>query len=221
MQDNSEAKQRHTRTRRGCLTCRVRKKKCDERKPRCAACRRNMLPCEWPAGLIRNACKKDSRIFLCTDAPGNEGGQINHALQVIPNGRHGACNLTPYSTTLLGHFLTETINLFAATPSEQNPFMTILLPLSHVDDLLLHSLLAFSGAHLAQKEIFGDKIATSMRLHYSKVIGGLRREFANLHENDLPKRCRLLRILLIICYFEVSILLDYTNGVHFTGLYAY
>jgi hypothetical protein len=36
------------RTRNGCLTCRQRKKKCDETKPRCIACNRNMLRCKWP-----------------------------------------------------------------------------------------------------------------------------------------------------------------------------
>ncbi|KAL5338577.1 hypothetical protein BJX70DRAFT_366233 [Aspergillus crustosus] len=33
----------------GCLTCRRRKKKCDERQPTCAACSRNSLDCRWPA----------------------------------------------------------------------------------------------------------------------------------------------------------------------------
>ena len=36
------------RVRTGCLTCRVRKKKCDEQKPRCRGCTRNHLNCRWP-----------------------------------------------------------------------------------------------------------------------------------------------------------------------------
>lgn len=36
------------RVRTGCLTCRVRKKKCDERKPVCTGCSRNHLTCHWP-----------------------------------------------------------------------------------------------------------------------------------------------------------------------------
>lgn len=32
----------------GCLTCRRRKKKCDEVKPVCTGCERNFLQCEWP-----------------------------------------------------------------------------------------------------------------------------------------------------------------------------
>ncbi|EXJ80882.1 hypothetical protein A1O3_07169 [Capronia epimyces CBS 606.96] len=39
---------KHRRTRAGCLCCRLRKKKCDERMPTCQACERNYLICTWP-----------------------------------------------------------------------------------------------------------------------------------------------------------------------------
>ncbi|KAK7229979.1 hypothetical protein V2G26_002149 [Clonostachys chloroleuca] len=42
-----------TRSRRGCFTCRRRKKKCDERKPVCKGCTRNKLECKWPAERMR------------------------------------------------------------------------------------------------------------------------------------------------------------------------
>ncbi|RYP31428.1 hypothetical protein DL767_005785 [Monosporascus sp. MG133] len=35
------------RVRTGCLTCRARKKKCDESKPACSGCKRNKLACRW------------------------------------------------------------------------------------------------------------------------------------------------------------------------------
>lgn len=36
------------RVRTGCLACRWRRKKCDERKPICRGCERNKLSCQWP-----------------------------------------------------------------------------------------------------------------------------------------------------------------------------
>jgi hypothetical protein len=45
--------QRYPRTRTGCLTCRQRKKKCDEAKPQCKACQRNKLDCFWPPHIRR------------------------------------------------------------------------------------------------------------------------------------------------------------------------
>ncbi|KAI9933503.1 hypothetical protein ASPWEDRAFT_114939 [Aspergillus wentii DTO 134E9] len=39
------------RVRTGCLTCRRRKKKCDESRPTCGGCVRNKLGCEWPSNV--------------------------------------------------------------------------------------------------------------------------------------------------------------------------
>lgn len=41
-------KRTEKRSKSGCLTCRNRKKKCDESKPLCKGCRRNFLQCIWP-----------------------------------------------------------------------------------------------------------------------------------------------------------------------------
>lgn len=49
--------QRIFRVRTGCLTCRRRKKKCDETHPICAGCRRNDLSCQWPPDVLG---KRDS-----------------------------------------------------------------------------------------------------------------------------------------------------------------
>src|ERR1700743_3467299 len=47
VQNESPVPTRYQRVKTGCLTCRRRKKKCDEVKPRCAGCRRNQKQCEW------------------------------------------------------------------------------------------------------------------------------------------------------------------------------
>lgn len=50
-------KKKITRTKTGCLCCRRRKKKCDERKPACSGCLRNNLECVYPTevALAKNA----------------------------------------------------------------------------------------------------------------------------------------------------------------------
>jgi hypothetical protein len=48
-----------TRVKTGCLTCRQRKKKCDEVRPVCTGCMRNYIECTWPETLVAvNATKK-------------------------------------------------------------------------------------------------------------------------------------------------------------------
>jgi hypothetical protein len=39
---------RNVRVKTGCLTCRARRKKCDEAKPICSGCARNFIDCNWP-----------------------------------------------------------------------------------------------------------------------------------------------------------------------------
>lgn len=41
-------KQRKTRSTAGCFTCRLKRMKCDEKRPICSRCNRNMLTCIWP-----------------------------------------------------------------------------------------------------------------------------------------------------------------------------
>ncbi|VUC26073.1 unnamed protein product [Clonostachys rosea] len=42
---------KHTRTRTGCLNCRRKKRKCDERRPACGTCRRRQEKCTWGVQL--------------------------------------------------------------------------------------------------------------------------------------------------------------------------
>ncbi|KAL1582162.1 hypothetical protein WHR41_09021 [Cladosporium halotolerans] len=41
------AGQKRRRTRSGCLNCRRKRKKCDEKRPRCVKCERGNETCEW------------------------------------------------------------------------------------------------------------------------------------------------------------------------------
>lgn len=55
------------RTRSGCFTCRMRKKKCDEIGPTCSGCSRNFLKCIWPESPTATL-PKDFKISTCSDS---------------------------------------------------------------------------------------------------------------------------------------------------------
>lgn len=44
----------YPRSKSGCLTCRVRRKKCDEARPLCAACSQNHRDCVWPSSSVES-----------------------------------------------------------------------------------------------------------------------------------------------------------------------
>jgi hypothetical protein len=97
--------------------------------------------------------------------------------------------------------LAETAAILVMAPSNRNPCVTILLPLGHADDLLMHGLLALSGAHLSYNKM---DIADTASLHYSLLVSQLRVEFSSLRADDAEKMERLLRVLLIMCQYEVG-----------------
>ncbi|KAK7041363.1 hypothetical protein R3P38DRAFT_3180064 [Favolaschia claudopus] len=67
---NSQSKRpTYTRSRTGCLTCRVKKIKCDEAKPNCMRCARGERDCAWPAAsapkeppLVKHSRREDSAV---------------------------------------------------------------------------------------------------------------------------------------------------------------
>lgn len=65
-----------TRVKTGCLTCRGRKKKCDEQKPICRGCARNYFTCRWPTSTQRTT--KSQKRSQCTNS-------INIRISKSPN----------------------------------------------------------------------------------------------------------------------------------------
>ncbi|KAB8230235.1 Zn(II)2Cys6 transcription factor [Aspergillus alliaceus] len=73
----------HLRTKTGCLTCRKRKKKCDETPGTCSNCARRWLPCEWPVNA------HGTQKYPTTACPSpNRGDQSGRAPQRLGNDWH-------------------------------------------------------------------------------------------------------------------------------------
>ncbi|KAL4890558.1 fungal-specific transcription factor domain-containing protein [Aspergillus ambiguus] len=64
---------RASRSRGGCLSCKARKKKCDEIRPRCSDCRRLNLPCRWKSSSPSSPGSAASApSHTCTSSPLSE-----------------------------------------------------------------------------------------------------------------------------------------------------
>ncbi|KIY02167.1 uncharacterized protein Z520_02305 [Fonsecaea multimorphosa CBS 102226] len=93
----------YIRTKTGCLTCRVRKKKCDEIRPICAGCARNFIDCQWPvppdpdkgskrakskSGLVRckgrQAAQTSTRTSAGTQDVASQAGEITFVFDRHP-----------------------------------------------------------------------------------------------------------------------------------------
>ncbi|KAK1238215.1 hypothetical protein MKX08_002794 [Trichoderma sp. CBMAI-0020] len=218
--DYSKLRPNYPRSKTGCLSCRLRKKKCDEAKPRCRACCRNHLECKWSdvlGGINQPTSERKSvvRASAAHQVPTQQAespattmaSPIQSPTRDLP--RPGtACTLTPVSITLLRHYFEFTAGLLSPTKC---PFITVVLPLAYIDELLMHTVLALSGTHLEcrqSRQHAGSMAAVdpemqhATALHYQKTISGLRCEMVNFDTANDQKQTRILLILIIACHYE-------------------
>ncbi|RLV92552.1 hypothetical protein JA1_003074 [Spathaspora sp. JA1] len=73
-----------TRSRTGCLTCRKRKKKCDEASyPMCQNCQSKKLSCIWPS-ITHELHKKITQVkYIAEDTPEEEYKSLDEELDVV------------------------------------------------------------------------------------------------------------------------------------------
>ncbi|KAE8140069.1 fungal-specific transcription factor domain-containing protein [Aspergillus pseudotamarii] len=185
----------------GCLTCRRRKKKCDETRPKCMGCNRNHEQCIWPpAPARRNGRNPVPKRTSSPEEVNPSVPWLNLAGAFLSPLRASA--LTKTSSILFAHYLAETSGLLSALPRGcDNPFLTVLVPLCCNDDLLMHSLLALSGSHMGLKSS-GIEVYTATYRHYSIAIRTLRDCICDLTTPDTARAMRILIVLMMLSLFE-------------------
>ncbi|KAF8537395.1 fungal-specific transcription factor domain-containing protein [Trichophaea hybrida] len=126
------------RSKTGCITCRRRKKKCDETKPECNNCVKNSVVCQgypektvWQPGRQKNEVRQAATV-------------ISRSLPTLVDGLE-----TRMDQYLLDHFTHRVSRILTLFDDESNPFHDYLLPLAMRHRALMHSLLALSSSHLA------------------------------------------------------------------------
>lgn len=113
--------------------------------------------------------------------------------------------LTPHSVLLLQHYLEDTACFLVPKIRTRNPFITQVLPLAYSDDLLMHAVMSLSGTHLSCQQQDNLDIQLATRKHYSLLLKGLRKAFADEAKQPCSERSlRLLVILVVLCHVEVS-----------------
>ncbi|KAH8672317.1 fungal-specific transcription factor domain-containing protein [Ilyonectria robusta] len=171
------------RSRNGCLNCRHRKKKCGEERPRCLGCRRNNLNCTWQADQNETAAASP-RLSDGTIASPDEGPLSGRA-----------------SPLLLQHYVTTTATMLPM-PLRENAFLREFIPIASVDDMVMHSVLAVSGAHMNFRNASPGTIQEATLDHYSTLVRQILVEVSELKTTCVNKLARLLLVLVMLCHFE-------------------
>ncbi|KAI9787624.1 MAG: hypothetical protein M1839_000155 [Geoglossum umbratile] len=147
------------RSKTGCITCRRRKKKCDETKPECLNCQKNAVVCEgYPEKTFWQPGKQRSEEALKPTRP--------RELPCLVDGVE-----TEVDRKFLDHFVYTVSRILTLFNDDSNPFKEILLPMAIRHRGLMHSLLCLSGSHLASRD---PKYGERQNHHFLAAINHLR-----------------------------------------------
>lgn len=196
-----------SRTRTGCLTCRRRRKKCDERHPTCLGCERNQLICLWPIltdhqwntessddlSKVALASSPDPKRLPPADLGTAPLGLVVSALPVIF--RH------PPAARLVDFYTNITAQRIIGRSHIENPFITHFLRIATVSPALQHAILAVSSTHRSFSDPYFLPISYE---HYAVALRGLKTGITTWGTCSSTEKIALLATSLTLCWYEVG-----------------
>ncbi|TVY70497.1 Transcriptional activator protein UGA3 [Fusarium oxysporum f. sp. cubense] len=181
-----------TRQQHGCLTCRQRRKKCDTRVPVCGDCTRLNLICEYQAPRrVRKSPPAGSAVIRHPDAHTGISEPVD---MIRPDDGHSA-DLSMSRRSMLRYY-TTTLAQMLSTNTENNCFISVLLPMAFDCPVLLDAITALSSTHLAMCDPDFNDISLQ---HRGRVLAAFRNSLDQ--DNSLTSEMRLA-IAMVMCALE-------------------
>ncbi|KAI5793721.1 fungal-specific transcription factor domain-containing protein [Peziza echinospora] len=198
------------RTKTGCITCRKRKKKCDEEKPECKNCLKNSLYCEgYPDRVLWQSGKQKIEAQLTIPNDVRQAIEFHNTQMLtvvdLPNLIDGV--ETSDDRLLLDHFIFNISRVLTLINDETNPFQEFIVPAAVQHRGLMHSLLCLSAAHLNVKGQQNFKVPWCY--HFDKALQFLRKDSSIVNQSPTANDPAIAQML-IFCL--TSICLGHTDG---------
>lgn len=184
------------RSKTGCITCRKRKKKCDETKPGCMNCEKNSVVCEgypekttWKSGkekaeegrALLKICQHGAEELIQSTARLRRAGSFALSSIQLPFLVQGL--ETEGDRIFLHHYISRLSIIFTLEGERDSAFRNILLPMAQQHSGLMHSILALSSKHLDYKSSYGLQI---LRDHPSIDVETLEQR-SQFHQDEALK----------------------------------
>ncbi|KAH7408763.1 fungal-specific transcription factor domain-containing protein [Phaeosphaeria sp. MPI-PUGE-AT-0046c] len=142
------------RSRTGCLTCRSRRKRCDNQHPQCNNCTRLNLACEWQPQ--RKVVADVSASPVPSDAQIQVTGPLHSTLDfwdVLPGGLDDAAE----RKHILQYYVEAYVPSVSVASSATNYYTSLYMPWAFQVDGMLDVILAISSAQLARRVVGSDR----------------------------------------------------------------
>ncbi|VUC25448.1 unnamed protein product [Clonostachys rosea] len=219
------------RSKTGCITCRKRKKKCDEAKPRCMNCEKNAVVCEgyhekqiWKSGKEKAEEERlrQEALPLITMQP------LFHGVETVED------------KIFWKHYINHFSNVLTVEGEAKNAFKDIILHLANRHQGLMHAILSVSSKHIDFDAPYGAKIiqenpATNRQAlqsrsdyHHDEAIKRFYEDIANAVNKEDPEYLTeeyqttlSARYGQILCRLLQTLTEGNTTGEHRLHLQAY
>jgi hypothetical protein len=197
----SDLQPRKSRSRSGCLQCRLRKKKCPEQKPVCNGCQKLGIVCSWLAsdefawriklGLVQDTTPCRRPIDLIHRNIGPIAGPM------YPRDPMSQCFLQTYIGAVSPRLLSGPREL-------PNPCLHSVLPRAFSDGLVMSAILAVGGSQLCQHQS-STVIEAKTTRYYGQTIQGLKLALVGWMEKSSGDAVIMLLVTVLLCVYEVRI----------------
>ncbi|KAH7093477.1 fungal-specific transcription factor domain-containing protein [Paraphoma chrysanthemicola] len=197
----------------GCLTCRMRRKKCDEEKPTCIGCRRNRLICNWSKSHVSETVVALSRLpDHKRPSPFEAMGEVSFETKPPETGKLQCALMSPIASIpgltrprdalLFSHYLQVTAAQLAGKTEPKNPFLSHLVPIACNEPSVLRCMLAVSGAQLS---VQSAEYEGEARSNYAVSLRSVKHNLVNWRESQTSVIVSLLTSTIMLGFFEVVI----------------
>ncbi|KAL3481701.1 hypothetical protein BJX99DRAFT_218140 [Aspergillus californicus] len=163
-QSKFRPRRRHRKSRNGCVECKRRRIKCDEKKPSCSRCILTMQPCIWPgssqgqsaSGEEGEGTSSQSELRLPSPSNSSPSGfffdvPTSSTIPPVPEGKFGLSDADLYH-----HYLQHTSRTLSHIPQDQRALQIGIPTLALRSRTVFHALLAVSAASMCCEMITRD-----------------------------------------------------------------
>ncbi|KAL3421243.1 Sterol regulatory element-binding protein ECM22-like protein 2 [Phlyctema vagabunda] len=219
-------KRPHKKSRAGCITCKTRKIKCDEKHPTCAFCALRNIECIYVArpNKLEPSSPVESRALVrrseSTSSSSDDGmGDIPLALEptVITSTR----NLTTFDLRLMHHYSMYTWNaLSVGNVADTNGVLQVRVPqLAFEHDFLMSAVLGMASLHLQVLVPHSVEIQQQTDMYRGQALAGFRNALNNINSDNFEAALIMSLLLLVLVSKDYPTHDDDLYVNHWLGLY--
>lgn len=194
------------RSRTGCLTCRSRRKRCDNRHPQCNNCTRLNLACEWqPQRKIVTEISGD-----ISDGPSSSGAELQvtgplHSTldfwDILPSSLDDAAE----RKHILQYYVEAYVPSVSVASSATNYYTSLYMPWAFQVDGMLDVILAISSAQLARRVVDKDRsehLRAVSSKHASRCYEFIRQRVPQSGGGPVRDTYQVIAIILVLVGLE-------------------